>query len=66
MKKYFRPLVVIVTSVICLSIAELALRIFAPVPDPYADFKYKKQEVNQYVKSEFPKNLHLQSVAFES
>jgi len=57
-RKFAKPIVAIVTSVICLTIAEMALRIFSPLPDPYIDFKYKK-ELNQYIKSEFPKNLQL-------
>lgn len=52
-------MVAIVTSVICLIILELALRVCSPLPDPYADFKYRKPEINQYIKSEFPGNLQL-------
>ena len=47
-----------VTSLICLVVLELALRVFSPVPDPYADFKYKP-EINQFIRSEFPRNLQL-------
>jgi lysophospholipase L1-like esterase len=59
MKKFAKPLVAIVTSLVCILFAELAFRIFSPVPDPYAEFKYRKPEVNQYIKSEFSPNLQL-------
>ena len=64
LKKFARPLTVITSFTICLLAAEVALRLFAPVPDPYAEVKYRGG-VNQYVKSEFPPHLRLLTTAEE-
>jgi lysophospholipase L1-like esterase len=62
--KIARPLTLITSFTICLLAAEVALRLFAPVPDPYAELKYRRA-VNQYIKSEFPSHLRLLTTAEE-
>jgi len=57
-RRHAKVLILIVTSLTCLVILELALRKLAWVQDPYADLKYR-QQLNQYIKSEHPKNLRL-------
>lgn len=55
MKSFAGPVISTVTLVISLMIAELCLRIFAPIPDPYEVSKTK----SAYVTSQFPPNLRL-------
>ena len=57
MKRIVGLAVAIATLIICILIAEIGLRLIAPVPDPYADSKYTRQ-LNQYIKSEFPPNFN--------
>ncbi len=47
------------STVVALSVAELALRAFAPVEDPYAS----RKSVNLYVRSRYPPNLRLTTEA---
>jgi lysophospholipase L1-like esterase len=59
MKRFAKPALAIGTSLLCLLVAEFALRRIAPVQDPYAELKVPRPEVNQYIKSEHPKNLRV-------
>src|ERR1043166_2993450 len=59
MKRFAKPALAIVTSLICLAVLEFALRRIAPVQDPYAELKTSRSEINQFIKSEFPRNLRL-------
>ncbi len=59
MKRFARTALAIVTSLICLLVLEFALRRIAPLQDPYAAYKAPRESINQYIKSEHPKNLHL-------
>jgi len=59
MKRFAKPALAIGTSLLCLFVAEFALRKIAPVQDPYAELKVPRPEINQYIKSEHPKNLRL-------
>ena len=59
MKRFAKPAVAIVTSLICLLVLEFALRRIAPLQDPYAAYKVPRESINQYIKSEHPKNLRL-------
>jgi len=59
MKRFSKPALAIVTSLICLAVLEFALRRVAPLQDPYAAYKVPRESINQYIKSEHPKNLHL-------
>jgi lysophospholipase L1-like esterase len=53
MKRFSKVAVSIIASASCLFVAELGLRLFAPVPDPFDEFK-RGQHSNQYIRSEFP------------
>lgn len=59
MKRFAKPALAIVTSLICLIVLEFALRRIAPLQDPYAAQKVPRDSINQYIKSEHPKNLRL-------
>src|SRR5215471_9735047 len=61
MKRLPKLLLLLVTSFVCVVALELALRIIAPVPDLNAEDKLPRQAINQYIKSEFPKNLRLKT-----
>jgi len=58
-RRFARPALALCTSLVCLAVLEFALRRISPVPDPYAEAKLPRQEINQYIKSEFPRNLRL-------
>lgn len=57
MKRLAKPLLLIVTSLACLALLEFAFRRIAPIQDPYAELKVPRPEINQYIRSQFPKNL---------
>src|SRR5215475_4876455 len=59
MRRFAKPALAIVTSLICLAALEFALRRIAPVQDPFAEMKVPRADINQYIKSEFPKHLRL-------
>jgi len=50
--------------VVCIVIAEYVVRYFAPLPDPY-ELKKTKKDLNQYIRSEFPRNFHHRTKAEE-
>lgn len=59
-KSRFKGLIVtLVTLVLCLLLAEVALRIFAPVRDPYAAYKYIPSSGSLYIRSQFPPDYRL-------
>src|SRR5438067_12362308 len=55
MKKLLRLALCLIGFVIGIVIVELCLKFFAPVSDPYAQFKHEVR-LNQYIRSEFPVN----------
>jgi len=55
MRKLLGPTVTIITLFGCLILAEISLVFFAPVPDPYMEYK-QECILNQFIKSEFPPN----------
>jgi lysophospholipase L1-like esterase len=59
MRRFAKPALAIFTSLICLAVLEFALRRIAPVQDPYAELKVPRADINQYIKSEHPRNLRL-------
>lgn len=58
-RRFAKPALAIVTSLVCLAVLEFALRRIAPLQDPYAAYKVPRESINQYIKSEHPKNLRL-------
>jgi lysophospholipase L1-like esterase len=58
-RRLAKPALAIGTSLICLLVAEFALRRIAPLQDPYAADKVPREGINQYIKSEHAKNLRL-------
>ena len=59
MKRLAKPVLAISVSLICLAVLEFALRRINPAPDPFAESKVPRPDINQYIKSEFPKHLRL-------
>ncbi len=59
MRRFAKPTIAIVTSIICVLVLELALRQIAPLQDPYAADKAPRSDINQYIKSEHARNLRL-------
>ncbi len=63
MKKTGLILMSILSLAITLLVAELSLRIVAPVPDPYED--YKSPRLKRYIASQYPPNTHWTTKAEE-
>ncbi len=56
-RRFRGPAVSAIVFVLSVCLAEIVLRAFAPVPDPYLKYKQKFLNLrNQYIKSEFPPN----------
>src|SRR5215813_10520342 len=64
-RRFAKATLAIATSLICVAALEFALRRVFPVQDPFADLKVPRQEINQYIKSEFPGHLRLVTQAEE-
>jgi lysophospholipase L1-like esterase len=64
MRKYVGPIVSAVILSICVLIAELALTVLAPVPDPFEQVKLNRPP-NRYIRSEFPRNVSVVTEAEE-
>lgn len=58
-RRFAKPALAIGLSLICVLVAEFALRRIAPLQDPYAADKVPRESINQYIKSEHSKNLRL-------
>jgi lysophospholipase L1-like esterase len=55
------PVLAVVTTVLCLGIAELGLRVFAPVPRPYERPRAAAEPTGGYIRSYFSPNLDLET-----
>jgi hypothetical protein len=60
MTKFIGVGVSVIASLACLLVGEVLLWSFAPVPDPYQQYKYSPP-VNPFIRSEFPINYHATS-----
>lgn len=63
MKKISGLKILAITIVLCVLFAELLLNIVVPIHDPYERWKRDFFEINQYIKSEFPPNTKITTVA---
>jgi lysophospholipase L1-like esterase len=54
----------VISLLLSIGVAEVALRYFAPIADPYEKAKAPRA-VNQYIKSEFPPNFQIRTYAEE-
>ena len=54
---------VIVTTILFVAVAEIGLRVFAPVTSPYEEIERLKPQINQYIKIEYPRNYSAVSEA---
>lgn len=59
--RLFKVLLLVATTAIGVVAGEAALRRFAPIEDPYREFKRKQSVVNQYIRSEFPPDFRAQT-----
>lgn len=57
MRKITGPAITIIAFIGCTLLAETFLTFFAPIPDPYKEYKYFS--LNQFIRSEFPVNYRL-------
>jgi lysophospholipase L1-like esterase len=46
----------LVTTLLVIAMAEIALRVLAPVVNPYQEIERLKPQVNQYIRFEYPRN----------
>ena len=63
MRRFSGPAIAITVFIGCALVVETFLALFAPLPDPYAQYKYFS--LNQFIRSEFPVNYHIQTEAEE-
>ena len=57
MRKVSGPAIAITAFIVCTLLAETLLTFFAPIPDPYREYKYFS--LIQFIRSEFPLNYHI-------
>lgn len=63
MSKTKGPLLAVTTFLVCLVLAEFFLALVAPVPDPFETSKYYPTVVNRYIRSAFPPDYVITTVA---
>lgn len=53
----------LVTTLLVVVVAEIALRVLAPVSNPYEDIERLRPQINQYIRFEYPRNYSAETEA---